>query len=542
LWKTSPQDASLYEDALKVFDDEEVAREIQQKFLLPEEVEVEVPVEETVEDNEAARALLDLDYSDHNDVYVQDEAVDNTLMLRPFNPKRVAETNLPRLKELDVVVQEARETVTSDAHLATQRDIEVSTAGNDSNTITTTEAADHNSHTTDVTKGIATTVTTETEAALALLSLAYSGGPQEYVQDDLPINTPALRHFHSANSATTDHTPGYLKSKTPKPTSLRTTRFKGKSRVTTSDAPETLEAPDYHQKAAKKLTRGVAQYVRKPRIGTLVPIATSSPVPIEDAEQTTKSVKTTVSRSQKSTQQPTVSQSPRKLRSSIHQNADEQPSQPRRSKRKATAEETVDESAIMKKAKPTPQTETKSTPTLRSKTKLIRHEESDDDEYDNEEDEDDQTTPVKNKSIKSKPKKTTQKSQRRVTTVQAPAPPQVPAAPPTIAQPTTVVAVQPAAALPTRAPPNTAGIPNDALALNEFFRKDHPCSLGVQLPTNRTRTRWEWSAYVTRKTGNAQFDWGNETHVRDVNRWRQQRIRRRLTEHGVVRDGRKHDD
>ena len=538
MWKTSPQDASLYEDALQVFDAEEVAREIQQKFLLPEEVGVEAPLEETIEDNEASRALLDLDYSNHNDVYVQDEAVDNTLILRPFNPKSVAETNLPRLKELDVVVQEVRETVTSNAHHATQRDIEVSTAGNDSDTIPTTEAADHNSHTTEVTKDVAPEVTTETEAALALLSLAYTSSPQGYVEDDIPINTSALRHFQPVNSATTDHSPGAHKGKT----SVRTTRPKGKSRVTASDAPETLKAPEHIQKATKKATRGVAQYVRKPRIGTLIPIAASSPVPIEDAEQTTKSGKTTVSRGQKSTQQPIVSQSPRKLRSSVHQNADEQPSNLRRSKRKATAEETVDDLPTTKKAKPTPQTETKSTPTLRSKTKLLRYEDSDDEEYDDEEDEDVQPTPVKIKSTKTKPKKTTQKSQRNVTTIQIPAPPQVPAPPPIIAQPTTAVAAQPAAALPTRAPPNTAGIPNDALALNEFFRKDHPCSLGVQLPTNRTRTRWEWSAYVTRKTGNAQFDWGNETHVRDVNRWRQQRIRRRLTEHGVVRDGRKHDD
>ncbi|KAH0290403.1 hypothetical protein M436DRAFT_80697 [Aureobasidium namibiae CBS 147.97] len=542
LWKTSPQDASLYEDALQVFNDEQAAREIQQKFLLPEEVGGVAPIEEAIEEDEAARALLDLDYSDRNDVYVQDETVDNTLMPRPFNPKNVAETNLPRLMELDAVTQAPVDSAMTDALLAAQRGIEVPTARDDSNgnlTITTTY---HDSHTTRVTKHVTPKAITDDEVALALLGLAYSSNPQDYVKDDIPINTPALRHFHSENSIIADHSPENHKGKTSEPTSRRTTRFKGKSRADTSSAPEKYEVPDHHQKAPKRVTKSVPLSVRKPHTRALLETSTPSPPLTEGAEQRTKSGKTTVSRGQRSTQQAAVSQSPRKLRSSAHQDPNEQPSNPRRSKRKATAEGTVDEAPTTKKPKSTPRTETDSTPTSRSKIELVRHEDSDDDEYDNDGDEADQLSPVKTKSTKTKHKKTTRQSQRGVVVNQSPAVPQVPAAPPISAQPNTVVAVQPAAALPTRAPPNTAGIPNDALALNEFFRKDHPCSLGVQLPINRTRTRWEWSAYVTRKTGNAQFDWGNETHVRDVNRWRQQRIRRRLTEHGVVRDGRKHDD
>lgn len=123
-----------------------------------------------------------------------------------------------------------------------------------------------------------------------------------------------------------------------------------------------------------------------------------------------------------------------------------------------------------------------------------------------------------------KPRKPVKRSHHKVVALPAPPAPPTPPAP---------------AGLALRAPPGTPGIPQDALAINEFFEKNSPRSLGVQLPTNRARTSWEWADYVTRKSGNAQFDWGNDQHIRDANRWRQQRIRRRLTEHGVVEDGRK---
>lgn len=93
--------------------------------------------------------------------------------------------------------------------------------------------------------------------------------------------------------------------------------------------------------------------------------------------------------------------------------------------------------------------------------------------------------------------------------------------------------------LPLKAPANTPGIPDGALALNEHFKKDSPCPLGVQLPVNRARTRWEWIPYNTRKVANANFDWADDQQRKDANRFRQQRIRRRLTEHGYIYDGRK---
>lgn len=99
--------------------------------------------------------------------------------------------------------------------------------------------------------------------------------------------------------------------------------------------------------------------------------------------------------------------------------------------------------------------------------------------------------------------------------------------------------VHPPNNLPLKAPANTPGIPDGALALNEHFKKDAPCPLGVQLPINRARTRWEWIPYNTRKVANANFDWADDQQRKDANRFRQQRIRRRLTEHGYIYDGRK---
>ncbi|KAK5999512.1 hypothetical protein QM012_005365 [Aureobasidium pullulans] len=99
--------------------------------------------------------------------------------------------------------------------------------------------------------------------------------------------------------------------------------------------------------------------------------------------------------------------------------------------------------------------------------------------------------------------------------------------------------VHPPTNLPLKASANTPGIPNDALALNEHFKKDTPCPLGVQLPVDRARTEWEWVPYNTRKIANANFNWADEQQRKDANRFRQQRIRRRLTEHGYIHDGRK---
>lgn len=99
--------------------------------------------------------------------------------------------------------------------------------------------------------------------------------------------------------------------------------------------------------------------------------------------------------------------------------------------------------------------------------------------------------------------------------------------------------VHPPANLPLKAPANHPDIPDGALALNEHFKKNNPCPLGVQLPINRNRTRWEWIPYNTRKVANANFDWADDQQRKDANRFRQQRIRRRLTEHGYIHDGRK---
>ncbi|KAG9693118.1 hypothetical protein KCU95_g6629, partial [Aureobasidium melanogenum] len=99
--------------------------------------------------------------------------------------------------------------------------------------------------------------------------------------------------------------------------------------------------------------------------------------------------------------------------------------------------------------------------------------------------------------------------------------------------------VDPPANLPLKAPANHPDIPDGALALNEHFKKNTPRPLGVQLPINRTRTRWEWIPYNTRKVANANFDWADDQQRKDANRFRQQRIRRRLTEHGYIHDGRK---
>jgi hypothetical protein len=143
---------------------------------------------------------------------------------------------------------------------------------------------------------------------------------------------------------------------------------------------------------------------------------------------------------------------------------------------------------------------------VRRKTQVVRYIES----------EDEATTPLtstNNSRAGSKQKRAGEKSQRQL--------------------------INPPADLPLRAPARTPGIPSDALGMDEFFQKNTPCALGVQLPINAARTQWEWVAYVPRKARNARFDWADEENIRDANRWRQQRLRRRLAQHGLIDDGRK---
>ena len=144
-----------------------------------------------------------------------------------------------------------------------------------------------------------------------------------------------------------------------------------------------------------------------------------------------------------------------------------------------------------------------------------------------------------NRAKVTKPKKPIKGLQYKVVTPTVPPAPPAAPAPPAPPAPPALLAPPAPVGLPLKAPPGTPGIPRDALAINEFFEKNSPRSLGVQLPTNRARTSWEWAPYASRKAGNAQFNWANDAHIRDANRWRQQRIRRRFTEHGVVEDGRK---
>jgi hypothetical protein len=177
---------------------------------------------------------------------------------------------------------------------------------------------------------------------------------------------------------------------------------------------------------------------------------------------------------------------------------------PRRSKRKATIVVSEDmASPTPKKLKLAEQSGTDSPTPIRGRGRQISHK-----EYENDED---VNVTIKNSPSKPKAKQST----RPRKLVNAPA------------------------ELPLKAPNNTPGIPDDAFAIGEFFKVNIPSTLGVQLPVDRARTQWEWVAYVTRKAGNAQFDWADPQHLKDVNRWRQQRIRRRFAEHGVVDDGRK---
>jgi hypothetical protein len=177
---------------------------------------------------------------------------------------------------------------------------------------------------------------------------------------------------------------------------------------------------------------------------------------------------------------------------------------PRRSKRKATiVVPEVMASPTPKKLKLAEQSGTDSPTPIREKGRQIPHED----------DENDEDVNVSIKNSPSKPKAKPTARPRKL--VNAPA------------------------ELPLKAQNNTPGIPDDALAIDEFFKVNTPSTLGVQLPVDRARTQWEWVPYVTRKAGNAQFDWADPQHLKDVNRWRQQRIPRRFAEHGVVDDGRK---
>jgi hypothetical protein len=414
LWKVDPQNASLYEDALAVYDQEITARGDREKTATS--VKVEGPVGQSIEifphldvsiqtldpasthgegptgtpmsaDTEAALTLSSFRYSGHVHEYIHDDT-HHTTSLHPFNSKSVAKADLPKLSEADAVSK-------TEAH--------------------------------------------ELTAGKAVQKCASPQGRATKVSDEDDFEQPR----------------GGL--------STRAKKLRSESRPSPVHRSQTLAEPP-----------APVQSARKPRSSIKAPTKSMTPQP---------------SRKLRSSKRPLTGMA--KVSPTISS--------------KARQPEYLGSSPVSRKRRHEEVEDDEEVP-VRRKTQVVRYIES----------EDEATTPLtstNNSRAGSKQKRAGEKSQRQL--------------------------INPPADLPLRAPARTPGIPSDALGMDEFFQKNTPCALGVQLPINAARTQWEWVAYVPRKARNARFDWADEENIRDANRWRQQRLRRRLAQHGLIDDGRK---
>jgi hypothetical protein len=534
LWKTSPRDASFYEDVLALFDEQNEARTAHENITAS--LEIEGPIRESIksagrtevldqitaasdhasvaggssdpslisDDNRAASTLLALSYSGPVQTYIQDTEPSNSIRLRSFNGQistapgcgdLLAKTGRLRSripacqKNLEKAVAETQQ---PGGHAGTPRRMRDAGAddtparpGRSSTPGTAIPAQTVEEMTNEATLSEGRDGRQRPKKSQTPEILQTVSRPDSIVQS--PAQTLPVHSQRKSRLAKQASLVSYGKELDDRSTAPSHSPRCLRSKVKIPPAPTTSVGTRTLRSSTKPLTGAIN-------------LSSASKDEIKSPDHS-RGFDRFVDFSLPSTSVTDVDT----LATHVIESSAKQPPAPRRSKRKVAIVASEDlASPTPKKLKLVEQSDTDSPTPIRRKGRQIPYEEHEDDE--------DVAAPLNNSPIKTKAKPTT-KPQRKL--VNAPA------------------------ELPLKAPINTPGIPNDALAIREFFQKNSPSALGVQLPVNRTRTQWEWAPYVTRKAGNAQFDWTDEKHVRDANRWRQQRIRRRFAEHGIIDDGRK---
>jgi hypothetical protein len=521
LWKTSPQDASFNEDVLVVYDQEMTTRAERESTITPSLADG--PVRQSIEtihhqnvpghvvdhnsthtegpiefpmsaDTEAALGLLNLQFSGHVLEYVHDDTK-HTTSLRPFNSKTVAHADPPKLPEADAVSEtEPHEPTAGKA---------VQNSASSQGRATKVPDEDNREHLSGGPSTKPNKLSSKTRASIVrsnqtLPKLAAALESQRNLKSS--IKTPSIsvtpqpsRKLRSINKPLDNISRGVRSSDLLSGTPVRPKRLAVHHEGTKDDE-------DDEDVPVRRKTRVVRYVESEDEEKAPFPPINKSPAENKQkqARDSTKAEKlrprTNVSLVRR---QPT-----RNLRSSNNPPTDTPKTSPA-SRSGVRQSGRSGDSPIRRKRRHEEVEDDEDVPVHR-KSRSFRMPES-------ENKEETSPVPIKN-SIKRKPERAAEKSQ---------------------------CLVNPPVDFPRKAPAATPGIPNDALAIDEYFQKNSRRTLGVQLPKNRTRTQWEWVPYIARKAGNAQFDWANDQHLKDVNRWRQQRIRRRFAEHGVIDDGRK---
>jgi hypothetical protein len=521
LWKTSPQDASFNEDVLVVYDQEMTTRAQRESTITPSladgpvrqsietihhqdvpghvvdhtSTHTEGPVESPMSaDTEAALGLLNLKYSGHAHEHIHDDT-NNTPSLYPFNFKTVANADPPKLPEAEAVSE-------TEPHGPTAGKSVQKSASPQGQATKVPDGDDCQQPRKDPSTK-ANKLPSKTRASLVRCN---------QTQPRLPAAVKGqrtLRSFIEIHPISTTPQPKRMLRSTNK--LLDNISMGARSSDLLSGTPvrpkrlavhhgEIKDDEDDEDVPVRRKTQ-VVRYVESEDEETisLTPIKKS---PVEDKQKQARD-STKAERLHPRHSASLVRRQPtRNLRSSNKPLTGTPRASPATNSEARRSGRSRDSPASRKRRHG--EIEDDEDVPVHRKSRSFRMSES-------ENEEETSPVPIKN-SIKRKPEKAAEKSQRLV---------------------------NPPVDLPRKAPAATPGIPNDALAIDEYFQKNSRRTLGVQLPKNRTRTQWEWVPYIARKAGNAQFDWANDQHLKDVNRWRQQRIRRRFAEHGVVDDGRK---
>jgi hypothetical protein len=521
LWKTSPQDASFNEDVLVVYDQEMTARTERESTVTPSLADG--PVRQTIEtvhhhdipghavdhtlthdegltgtpmsaDHEAALTLLDLKYSGQVRNYIRDDT-HSTIVLRSYNPKSVAKVDVPKLREVEAVSETEPHELT--APIAADR------SASPEGRATKVPDGDDFQQPREGPSTKANKLSSKTRASLVRYNQTKSK-PQASVKGQRTLR----RSIEIPSISSTPQSTRKLRSMN-KP--LDNISMRARSSDLSSGIPvRPKRLAIYHGEIKDDGNDEDVPVRRKTQVVRYVESEDEGKAPLTPIN------KSPAENKQKQARDSTKAEKlrPRTSASLVCR----QPTRNLRSSNKPLTSTPKASPTITSGARQSSRSE--NSPVSRKR----RHEEIEDDEdvpvhrnsrlfRMSESENEEETSPVPiNNSIKRKPERAVEKSQRLV---------------------------NPPVDLPRKAPAATPGIPSDALAIDEYFQKNARRTLGVQLPKNRIRTQWEWVPYIARKAGNAQFDWTSDQHLKDVNRWRQQRIRRRFAEHGVVDDGRK---
>jgi hypothetical protein len=525
LWKTSPQDASFNEDVLVVYDQEMTTRAQRESTITPSladgpvrqsietihhqdvpghvvdhnSTHTEGPIESPMSaDTEAALGLLNLKYSGIVREYVHDDT-NHTTSLHPFNSKTVANADPPKLPEADAVSEtEPHEPTAGKAvqkFTSPQGQATKVPDGDDCQ-------QPRKGPSTKANKLPSKTRTSLVHCNQTQPRLPAAVKGQRTIRSSIeihPISMPQpKRMLRSTNKPLDDINRGARSSDFLSGTPVRPRKL-AIHHEEIKDDEEDEDDEDDDDVPVRRKTRVVRCVESEDE--EKAPLTPINKTPAENKKQARDSTKAEGLR-------------PRTNASLVRR----QPTRNLRSSNKPLTGTLKASPAISGGVRQSGRS--RDSPLGRKR----RHEEVEDDEdvsvhrksrsfrkSENDHEEGTSPGPIQN-NIKRKPERAVEKSQRLI---------------------------NPPVDLPRKAPAATPGIPNDALAIDEYFQKNARRTLGVQLPKDITRTQWEWVPYIARKAGNAQFDWANDQHLKDVNRWRQQRIRRRFAEHGVVDDGRK---